>query len=44
VSHPEIDRVLWADVEEARVKLNPALGVFLDRLIAHLAGVGNNVG
>jgi predicted NUDIX family NTP pyrophosphohydrolase len=43
VSHPEIDRVLWVGTDEARVKLNPALGVFIDRLIAHLAGVGNNV-
>jgi predicted NUDIX family NTP pyrophosphohydrolase len=43
VSHPEIDRVEWVGAEEAHVKLNPALGVFIDRLIAHLAGVGNNV-
>jgi predicted NUDIX family NTP pyrophosphohydrolase len=42
VSHPEIDQVRWVGAEEARVKLNPALGVFIDRLITHLAGVGNN--
>jgi hypothetical protein len=35
--------VEWVGTEEARLKLNPALGVFIDRLIAHLAGVGNNV-
>ena len=33
---PEIDRVLWADPETARLKLNPALTVFVDRLEEHL--------
>jgi predicted NUDIX family NTP pyrophosphohydrolase len=42
-SYPEIDRVAWMGPELARVKLNPAMGVFVDRLIAHLLG-GNNSG
>jgi predicted NUDIX family NTP pyrophosphohydrolase len=42
-SYPEIDEVRWLGAEEARVKLNPALGVFIDRLITHLAEAGNNV-
>jgi len=29
---PEIDRVEWMRPEQARLKLNPALGVFVDRL------------
>ena len=29
---PEIDRVQWMRPELARVKLNPALGLFIDRL------------
>ena len=42
-SYPEIDEVRWLGVDEAKVKLNPALGVFIDRLINHLAAAGNNV-
>jgi len=34
---PEIDRVEWLGPDEARVKLNPAQGVFIDRLVAHLS-------
>ena len=34
--YPEIDRVEWMSLEEARPKLNPALVVFLDRLAQHL--------
>jgi len=30
--YPEIDRVQWMKPELARIKLNPALGVFIDRL------------
>jgi predicted NUDIX family NTP pyrophosphohydrolase len=40
---PEIDEVRWLGAEDAKVKLNPALGVFVDRLVAHLASAGNNV-
>jgi predicted NUDIX family NTP pyrophosphohydrolase len=29
---PEIDRVEWMKPEQARVKLNPAFGIFVDRL------------
>ena len=35
---PEIDRAAWFDLDAARAKLNPAQGVFVDRLAAHLAG------
>jgi predicted NUDIX family NTP pyrophosphohydrolase len=35
--YPEIDRVEWMPLEAARVKLNPALGVFLDRLEQQIA-------
>lgn len=42
-TYPEIDEVRWLGTEEAKVKLNPALGVFVDRLAAHLATAGNNV-
>jgi predicted NUDIX family NTP pyrophosphohydrolase len=42
--YPEIDRVEWMTPEEARVKLNPAMGVFIDRLQSHLSDVGNNPG
>jgi predicted NUDIX family NTP pyrophosphohydrolase len=42
-SFPEIDEVRWLAADEAKVKLNPALGVFIDRLAAHLAAAGNNV-
>ncbi|MGH8951928.1 MAG: NUDIX domain-containing protein [Acidimicrobiia bacterium] len=34
---PEIDRVVWMSPDEARVKLNPAQGVFVDRLLTHLS-------
>ncbi len=34
--YPEIDRVVWMSPEDAREKLNPAQGVFLDRLVDHL--------
>jgi predicted NUDIX family NTP pyrophosphohydrolase len=34
--YPEIDEVRWMTPEEARVKLNPAQTVFIDRLIEHL--------
>ncbi len=34
--YPEIDRVVWMTPELARQKLNPAQGVFLDRLEGHL--------
>ena len=34
---PEIDRVEWMTPDEARVKLNPAQGVFVDRLLIHLS-------
>jgi predicted NUDIX family NTP pyrophosphohydrolase len=33
---PEIDRVDWFEPEDARIKLNPAMGVFIDRLKAHV--------
>jgi predicted NUDIX family NTP pyrophosphohydrolase len=42
--YPEIDRVEWMDEDLARVKLNPALGVFIDRLLSHLSTTGNNPG
>ncbi len=41
---PEIDRVLWMSAEQARVKLNPAQSVFIDRAISHLEDARNNVG
>jgi len=34
---PEIDRVLWADPDEARRRLNPAQAAFVDRLLAALS-------
>lgn len=34
--YPEIDRVLWMPPHLARAMLNPAHGVFLDRLVEHL--------
>jgi predicted NUDIX family NTP pyrophosphohydrolase len=40
--YPEIDRVQWMGPDLARVKLNPALGVFIDRLLSHLSDDGNN--
>lgn len=42
--YPEVDRVEWMEPELARVKLNPALGVFIDRLLSHLSETGNNEG
>lgn len=35
-SYPEIDRVEWMDSDLARLKLNPAQAVFIDRLLSHL--------
>lgn len=35
-SYPEIDRVDWFSLEGARAKLNPAQGVFIERLEIHL--------
>ena len=43
-SFPEIDRVAWMRPELARIKLNPAQGVFIDRLLSHLSESGNNAG
>ncbi|HEY4607143.1 MAG TPA: NUDIX domain-containing protein [Acidimicrobiia bacterium] len=40
--YPEIDRVEWMAPDQARVKLNPAMGVFIDRLLTHLSDTGNN--
>lgn len=37
---PEVDRAGWFDIETARGKLNPAQTPFLDRLAAHLRGIG----
>ena len=34
--YPEIDRVEWMSPDRAREKLNPAMGVFIGRLIGHL--------
>ncbi len=34
--YPEIDRVAWVVPNEARVRLNPAQVVFIDRLEEHL--------
>ena len=34
--YPEIDRVEWMSPERAVEKLNPALGVFVARLLRHL--------
>jgi predicted NUDIX family NTP pyrophosphohydrolase len=41
---PEIDRVAWMVPDQARVKLNPAQGVFVDRLLSRLSTPGNNGG
>ncbi len=35
-SFPEIDRVMWAEPDEARRLLNPAQVPFVDRLLAEL--------
>ena len=37
---PEIDRAAYFSLEEARLKMNPAQVVFLDRLLEHLQGQG----
>lgn len=42
--YPEIDRVDWMSPDEARVKLNPALAVFIDRLEEHLELNGDGDG
>jgi predicted NUDIX family NTP pyrophosphohydrolase len=39
---PEIDRVAWMTPDQARVKLNPAQGIFVDRLLTMLPVDGNN--
>jgi predicted NUDIX family NTP pyrophosphohydrolase len=36
VEFPEVDRADWFELEEARRKLLPAQGEFLDRLLQHL--------
>lgn len=40
--YPEIDRVEWMDPDLARVKLNEAQAVFIDRLELHLGLNGQN--
>ena len=42
-SFPEIDRVVWMSVDQARIKLNQAQTVFIDRLIANLDDARNIV-
>ena len=42
-SFPEIDQVVWMSVDQARVKLNQAQTVFIDRLIANLDDARNIV-
>jgi predicted NUDIX family NTP pyrophosphohydrolase len=37
VEFPEVDRADWFELDEARRKLLPAQGEFLDRLLDHLA-------
>lgn len=37
IAFPEVDRVEWFALADARVKLNPAQVGLLDRLVAHLA-------
>ncbi|HEX3737793.1 MAG TPA: NUDIX domain-containing protein [Solirubrobacterales bacterium] len=37
VEFPEVDRADWFELEDARRKLLPAQGEFLDRLLAHLS-------
>jgi predicted NUDIX family NTP pyrophosphohydrolase len=41
---PEIDRVEWFFPDEARIRLNPAQAVFLDRLLVALAQSGAEPG
>lgn len=40
--YPEIDRVEWFSADEAIAKLNRAQSVFIERLLLHLSGTGNN--
>jgi predicted NUDIX family NTP pyrophosphohydrolase len=42
--YPEIDRVDWMRPDAAKVKLNPALAVFVDRLEEHLELNGDGDG
>lgn len=42
--YPEIDRVVWSAPDDARRKLNPAQGVFVDRLESHLGLNGEEEG
>jgi len=37
---PEIDRAAYFSLDQARLKMNPAQVVFLNRLLAHLSGAG----
>ncbi len=39
--YPELDRVEWMEPDRAKVKLNPAQAVFVDRLLAYLSDPGN---
>jgi predicted NUDIX family NTP pyrophosphohydrolase len=39
-SYPEIDRVEWLELDEARRKINPAQRALLERLDAAVAGAG----
>jgi len=34
--YPEVDQADWFSLDEARLKMNPAQTVFLDRLEQHL--------
>jgi predicted NUDIX family NTP pyrophosphohydrolase len=38
ITVPEVDEAGWFGIEEARQKLNPAQGVFLDRLVHAIQG------
>lgn len=40
VSFPEIDRVEWFDLDEARTRINPAQCAFLDRLLDRVGTLG----
>jgi predicted NUDIX family NTP pyrophosphohydrolase len=42
-SFPEVDRAEWVDCATARVKLVAGQVALLDRLLAHLAGIGDVV-
>ena len=39
IQFPEVDRVMWADAQVAKTKLNPAQVAFVARLITELDGV-----